>query len=94
VDLAHEHGGLHRLEAPLVGLGELTRVALECNGFSVVRWERYAMVYRHEPGRAARLLSSRPLRPVVRFAIDGFNALLGGIGNKLTVQAVRRSATS
>jgi hypothetical protein len=52
------------------------------------------MVYRHEPGRAARLLSSRPLRPVVRFAIDGFNALLGGIGNKLTVQAVRRSATS
>ena len=30
--------------------------ALERNGFSVVRCERYAMVYRHEPGRAARLL--------------------------------------
>jgi SAM-dependent methyltransferase/uncharacterized protein YbaR (Trm112 family) len=139
VDLAYVHDGLHHLEAPLVGLGELTRVArhavsvneparaaatqlavrvrlstdteeagnrvervdpaaivdaLEANGFSVVRCERYAMVYRHEPGRAARLLSSRPLRPIVRFTIDGFNALLGGIGNKLTVQAVRRSATN
>jgi SAM-dependent methyltransferase len=68
--------------------------ALERNGFSVVRCERYAMIYRHEPGRAARLLSRRPLRPIVRLAIDGFNALLGGIGNKLTVQAVRRSDTA
>jgi len=67
--------------------------ALERSGFSVVRRERYAMVYRHEPGRAARLLSRRPLRPLVRFTIGGFNALLGGIGNKLTVQAVRRSPT-
>jgi len=67
--------------------------ALERNGFSVVRCERYAMVYRHKPGRAARLLSRQPLRPFVRLAIDGFNALLGGIGNKLTVQAVRRAAT-
>lgn len=67
--------------------------ALERNGFSVVRCERYAMVYRHEPGRAARLLSQRPLRPLVRLAIEGFNALLGAVGNKLTVQAVRRSAT-
>jgi len=65
--------------------------ALERNGFTVVRCERYAMVYRHEPGRAARLLSRRPLRPFVRLAIDGFNALLGRVGNKLTVQAVRRS---
>ena len=65
--------------------------ALERNGFSVVRCARYAMVYRHEPGRAARLLSRRPLRPFVRLAIDGFNAVLGGVGNKLTVQAVRRS---
>jgi SAM-dependent methyltransferase len=68
--------------------------ALERNGFSVVRCERYAMVYRHEPGRAAQLFSRRPLRPFVRLAVDGFNALLGGIGNKLTVQAVRRSAAT
>jgi SAM-dependent methyltransferase len=66
--------------------------ALERNGLSVVRCERYAMVYRHEPGRAARFLSRRPLRPVVRLASNGFNAVLGGIGNKLTVQAVRRRA--
>lgn len=65
---------------------------LKRNGFTVVRCERYAMVYRHEPGRAARLLSRQPLRPVVRLAIDGFNAVLGGIGNKLTVQAVRQPA--
>jgi SAM-dependent methyltransferase len=67
--------------------------ALERSGFSVVRRERYAMVYRHEPGRAARLLSRRPLRPLVRLTVGGFNVLLGGIGNKLTVQAVRRSPT-
>ena len=67
--------------------------ALERSGFSVVRRQRYAMVYRHEPGRAAHLLSRRPLRPLVRLTIGGFNALLGGIGNKLTVQAVRRSPT-
>ncbi len=135
VDLAYVHDGLHHLETPLAGLGELSRVArravsvneparaaatqlavrvrlseeteeagnrverldpasivgaLERNGFSVVRCERYAMVYRHEPGRAAQLLSRRPLRPIVRLATNGFNALLGGIGNKLTVQAVRR----
>jgi len=136
VDLGYVHDGLHHLEAPLAGLGELSRVskqavsvnepaqaaathlavrvglseeteeagnrvervnpgaivdALELNGFSVVRCERYAMVYRHEPGRAARFLSRRPLRPIVRFGVDGFNAVLGRIGNKLTVQAVRRS---
>ena len=139
VDLAYVHDGLHHLQEPLAGLGELSRVArqavsvnepsraaatrlavhvglseeteeagnriervdpvaivgaLERNGFTVVRCERYAMVYRHEPGRAARLLSRRPLRPLVRLGIGGFNALLGGIGNKLTVQAVRRSATN
>lgn len=137
VDLGYVHDGLHHLETPLAGLGELSRVArhavsvneparaaatrlavhlrlseeteeagnrierldpaaiagaLESNGFSVVRCERYAMVYRHEPGRAAQLLSRRPLRPIVRVAIDGFNAVLGGIGNKLTVQAVRRTS--
>jgi hypothetical protein len=29
----------------------------------------------------------------VRLTVGGFNVLLGGIGNKLTVQAVRRSPT-
>ena len=40
---------------------------LEDAGFRIARVERYAMVYRHEPGKASRLLrldrfSSRPGR--------------------------------
>jgi SAM-dependent methyltransferase len=52
---------------------------LEASGFEIVRKRRYAMVYRHEPGRASALPSVPPVFPV-----------LGGLGNKLTVQAVRR----
>jgi hypothetical protein len=60
-------------------------------GFRIVKSERYAMVYRHEPGRAALLLSQPGLRTVTRAALRGFNAIAGGFGNKLTLQAVRRS---
>jgi SAM-dependent methyltransferase/uncharacterized protein YbaR (Trm112 family) len=59
-------------------------------GFEIVRRERYAMVYRHVPGRLARLLSRPGLRALTRAALGGFNAVAGGIGNKLTLQAVRR----
>ena len=59
-------------------------------GFEVVRNERYAMVYRHEPGRAARFLSLPGLRKVTAGALRSFNAVAGGIGNKLTLQAVRK----
>jgi len=59
-------------------------------GFEIVRSERYAMVYRHVPGRFARLLSQPGLRWLTRAALDGFNAVAGGVGNKLTLQAVRR----
>jgi SAM-dependent methyltransferase len=58
-------------------------------GFDVVKSERYAMVYRHEPGRASRFLSQPGLRNLTVMALQGFNALAGGLGNKLTVQAVR-----
>ncbi|MFL5958808.1 MAG: methyltransferase domain-containing protein [Gaiellaceae bacterium] len=61
-------------------------------GFEVVKNERYAMVYRHEPGRAARVLSQPGLRKVTVAALHGFNAVAGGIGNKLTLQAVRKDA--
>ena len=54
--------------------------------------ERYAMVYRHEPGRAARFLSQPGVRELTSALLRGFNALAGGIGNKLTLQAVRRDA--
>jgi ubiquinone/menaquinone biosynthesis C-methylase UbiE/uncharacterized protein YbaR (Trm112 family) len=59
------------------------------HGFRPIRAHRYAMFYRHWPGRPMRLLS----RPVVlQLTLAGFrfgNRLLGRIGNKLVVQAVR-----
>jgi SAM-dependent methyltransferase len=63
---------------------------LEASGFEIVRKRRYAMVYRHEPGRASALLSVPPVFQIARAGLNGFNAVLGGLGNKLTVQAVRR----
>jgi SAM-dependent methyltransferase len=62
-------------------------------GFEIVRNERYAMVYRHKPGRAARLLSQPGLRQVTLMALRGFNAVAGGAGNKLTLQAIRKDAS-
>lgn len=59
-------------------------------GFDVVRNERYAMVYHHEPGRASRALSQPGLRGLTVTALRAFNAVAGGSGNKLTLQAVRR----
>jgi uncharacterized protein YbaR (Trm112 family) len=58
-------------------------------GYEVVKSERYAMVYRHEPGRAARVLSWPGLRELTCGALGAFNAVAGGLGNKLTLQAVR-----
>ena len=62
-------------------------------GFDVVKNERYAMVYRHEPGRAALILSQPGLRTLTVTALQAFNAVAGGIGNKLTLQAVRKDAS-
>jgi SAM-dependent methyltransferase len=59
-------------------------------GFEVVKNERYAMVYRHEPGRAARILSLPGLRAATAGTLRAFNAVAGGVGNKLTLQAVRK----
>jgi SAM-dependent methyltransferase len=62
-------------------------------GFEVVKNERYAMVYRHEPGRAALVLSQPGLRNVTVAALQAFNAVAGGIGNKLTLQAIRKDSS-
>jgi SAM-dependent methyltransferase len=64
---------------------------LEATGFAVVGNRRYAMVYRHKPGRVSAVLSVPPLFQITHGALGAFNAVLGGLGNKLTVQAVRRS---
>jgi uncharacterized protein YbaR (Trm112 family) len=61
-------------------------------GFEVVKSERYAMVYRHEPGRAARVLSQPGVRNVTAAALRAFNAVVGGVGNKLTLQAIRKGS--
>jgi SAM-dependent methyltransferase len=68
---------------------EQVAVELERHGFRVRRSERYAMMYRHEPGRASRLLSRPGLYGMTRASLAAFNAVAGRSGNKLTVQAVR-----
>ncbi len=65
---------------------------LAARGFRVVTAERYAMYYRHEPGRAVRLLSRQPLLGLAQASFRLANAVAGPLGNKLTVQAVRESA--
>ena len=62
-------------------------------GFAVVKNQRYAMVYRHEPGRATLILSQPGLRNLTVTALQAFNAVAGGIGNKLTLQALRADAS-
>jgi glycosyltransferase involved in cell wall biosynthesis/SAM-dependent methyltransferase len=68
--------------------------ALEAQGFRVVAAERYGMYYRHEPGRLAKALSFAPLAAGSRVSIAAFNRVAGGIGNKLTVQAIRAGGDS
>lgn len=58
-------------------------------GFDVVAARRYAMLYRHEPGRISRLFSAPGLLGLSRGALRATNAVLGGLGNKLTVQGIR-----
>jgi len=71
---------------------EEVAAALRAHGFRVVTAERYAMYYRHEPGRAVRLLSLKPLFPLVRFALAALNVVSGSFGNKLAVVAERTEA--
>jgi SAM-dependent methyltransferase len=73
---------------------EEARATLAARGFRVVIAERYGMYYRHEPGRAVRLLSHQPLRGIAQASLRVANALAGRVGNKLTLQAVRESAGS
>jgi SAM-dependent methyltransferase len=69
---------------------EVLSAEVSAAGFDVVKNERYAMVYRHEPGRPSRVLSLPGVRNVTVAALQAFNAVAGGVGNKLTLQAVRR----
>ncbi len=73
-------------------LGELAG-ELRKSDFKVIYAERYAMYYRHEPGRIFRALSAPPIFPLVRTGYRLANRSLGRWGNKLTIQAVRSRAT-
>ena len=62
---------------------------LEARGFRVLRAERYAMYYRHQPGWVFGLLSSPILFPAVRLGWRLANAAVGRFGNKMVVVAER-----
>lgn len=67
---------------------------LASSGFEVVCASRYAMYYRHEPGRVLALLSRRPWFGALRLALTAFNAVLGRYGNRLAVQGLRDGSGS
>jgi ubiquinone/menaquinone biosynthesis C-methylase UbiE/uncharacterized protein YbaR (Trm112 family) len=62
---------------------------LEKLGFQTLEAHRYAMYYKHAPGPVMRFISRQNVMPFARIALTSFNRWAGGIGNKLTVQAVR-----
>lgn len=72
-------------------LGEIES-ELSARGFRALRPHRYAMYYRHWPGKGVRALSAPLLFPVAKTAFRAVNRTVGRFGNKLAVQAVRRSA--
>jgi ubiquinone/menaquinone biosynthesis C-methylase UbiE/uncharacterized protein YbaR (Trm112 family) len=63
---------------------------LEPAGFEIVEAQRYAMLYRHEPGLPSRALSVRGVGGLARASWHALNAPIGRFGNKLTVQGIRR----
>jgi SAM-dependent methyltransferase/uncharacterized protein YbaR (Trm112 family) len=66
-------------------------VDLRARGFRPLRPHRYAMYYRHWPGRAVTVLSKGFLFPLAKAGFAVVNRALGRYGNKLAVQAIRDS---
>ena len=64
---------------------------LERAGLQVTKAQRYAIFYRHRPGRVAGLLSLPGLAALAQLALLGAILSSGRFGNKLTVQATRDS---
>lgn len=65
---------------------------LASEGFEVALAQRYGMFYRHEAGLPSRLLSLPALFNAASCGLRAANTVVGRIGNKLTVQGVRRGA--
>jgi SAM-dependent methyltransferase/uncharacterized protein YbaR (Trm112 family) len=62
---------------------------LTSRGFHSLHPHRYAMYYRHWPGRVMRTLSAPMLLPLAKTGFTAVNRAVGRYGNKLAVQAVR-----
>jgi uncharacterized protein YbaR (Trm112 family) len=75
---------VHRVPIPM-----LVRFLTE-HDFTPVGTDRYAMYYQHEPGPIVRVLSRGRLAPPSLAAFRVANGLLGRVGNKMSVQAVRK----
>jgi ubiquinone/menaquinone biosynthesis C-methylase UbiE len=73
--------------------GDLRRT-LEAAGFSVVKAGRYAMYYKHVPGRVSRWLSRPLVLPVAKLGWRVASGILGAFGNKLVVVGVRPDTTA
>jgi ubiquinone/menaquinone biosynthesis C-methylase UbiE/uncharacterized protein YbaR (Trm112 family) len=67
---------------------------LRAHDFEPINPHRYAMFYRHWPGRPMRALSRPIVFPVTVAAFRLANRVLGRFGNKLAVQAVRAESES
>jgi SAM-dependent methyltransferase len=67
---------------------------LAASGFGSSRAHRFAMYYRHEPGRAVCALSGPIGLPVAKFGLWAINVAVGRFGNKLVVQARRLAVES
>ena len=63
---------------------------LEDAGFLILRRQRYAMYYRHHPGRLFAFVSRPWLFGIAKRTWRAANVVLGRVGNKLAIVAERR----
>jgi hypothetical protein len=87
--LEHEESGnlVARLDSAAVGS------ELRAAGFEVIQSQRYAMYYRHFPGRVFAALSHPGVYELATTGWRIANAVTGRLGNKLSVVAERRDAS-
>jgi SAM-dependent methyltransferase len=67
---------------------------VSAKGFRIIRSERYAMYYKHRPGKVFEILSRPTVFPLVVLAWSWINVLLGRFGNKMVLVAVREDVPS
>jgi ubiquinone/menaquinone biosynthesis C-methylase UbiE len=63
-------------------------------GYKTLSANRYAMYYRHEPGRLFQIMSHGCIFPLVRVGWRAGNAFFGRFGNKLVVVAERTESAT